>query len=526
MITPQKKRAAAVAAVCSAALAATACGSSGSTSSSSGASGSPAAASTAPVKLSIVQQDGGRVWKSDNPAILELQNKTNTVLEANMIPSGDFANKYNVMAASGSIPDISKIPNFDFQKYADNGLFLEIGDLVDKYGPNLKKNISQNLWDLVKYKGKQLAIPYANNPAKIVPVVRQDWLDNLKLKMPSTLDEYEEMLKQFTFNDPDKNGANDTYGLGSGGNWKGDFSMIFGAFGVMPFDSGNNRQSYIKDDAIYPAQISDEYRNAIAYIKKLWDDKVIDPEIFIIKSDQANQKLVQSKAGTFTAWWSIAPSVLTVNLKMNQITPSAKWNPILPAVKGPDGKSGVESRGSINGTINISAKAKDPVGAIKFLDYLASDEGWELATYGIKGVHYTDLVQGRTAEGNKAMEEKWLDPLAQIIYRPDLVDKVNNASKDPVQIESNRFINAAREYSLYEDVFFGVPITDSQKNLDPDLSKYEEEMFIKFVTGKEPLSNWSQYVDNWKKKGGKEIHESKVKAYNELRNKNLKAGGV
>jgi putative aldouronate transport system substrate-binding protein len=505
------------------------CGNSGDSSdgeatATSKASTAPAATSSAPVKLTLVQQDGGRVWKDDNPGTLEIMKKTNTKLEATMIPSGEFMNKYNVLAASGSIPDINKIPNFEFQKYADNGLFLDVKDLVDKHAPNLKKAIAPELWDLVKYKGKQLAIPYANVPGKIVPSVRQDWLDTLGIKMPSDLNEYEEMLKKFTFGDPDKNGKDDTYGLGASGGWKGDFTMIFGAFGVMPFDSGDIRQSYLKDGTIYSSQISNEYRDAIAYIKKLWDAKVIDPEIFIIKADQANQKLVQSKAGTFTSWWSIAPAVLTGNLKMNEINPKAKWNPILPAIKGPAGKSGLESRGSINGTINISAKTKDPVAAIKFLDFLASDEGWELATYGIKGQHYTDLVQGRTPEGKKAMDEKWLDPLAQIIYRPDIVDKVNNASKDPAQIEANRFIMAAREYNLYADIFFGVPITDSQKNLGPDLTKFEEEMFIKFVTGAEPLSKWNEYVENWKKKGGKEILESRVKAYNDLRGTSYKAG--
>ncbi|OMF22934.1 hypothetical protein BK133_25105 [Paenibacillus sp. FSL H8-0548] len=506
-------------------LAGCASGGNGNGGSNSSATNSPSTEKpAAPVKLSIVQQDGGRVWKADNPAIVELERQTNTDLDVNMIPAGEIMNKYNLMAASASIPDISKLPNFEFQKYADNGLFLEVTDLIEEHAPNLKKLISKDMWDLVKYKGKQLAIPYVNVPAKIVPVVRQDWLDTLGLQPPTNLEQYEEVLKQFTKNDPDKNGQDDTYGLGATGNWKGDFTMIFGAFGIMPFDSGNIRQSYLKDDTIYPSQIASEYKEAITYIKGLWDQKLIDPELFIIKGDQANQKLVQSKAGTFTAWWSIAPQVLKVNLKMNEINPAMVWDPIVPAIVGPTGQSGLESRGSINGTINISAKAKDPVAAIKFLDYVATDEGWELANYGIKGEHYNDVLEGRTEAGNKAMEEKWLDPLAQIINRNDIMDKIAQSSTDPVQQENNRFIYAAREYNLYEDVFFGVPMTDDQKTYGPDLEKYEDEMFIKFVTGVESLSNWDQYVDNWKNKGGKAIHESRTKAYNELKGTSYKAG--
>ncbi|KRF03646.1 hypothetical protein ASG89_02470 [Paenibacillus sp. Soil766] len=93
-----------------------------------------------------------------------------------------------------------------------------------------------------------------------------------------------------------------------------------------------------------------------------------------------------------------------------------------------------------------------------------------------------------------------------------------------MQIENNRFIESAAKYTLYQDIFYGIPLTDEQNSYGSDVAKYEEEMFIKFVTGKEPLSKWDEYVATWKKKGGKALLDSKIKTYNELRSGNVSPG--
>ncbi|WP_217592579.1 extracellular solute-binding protein [Cohnella sp. GbtcB17] len=481
---------------------------------------------SSPVPVSLIQPDLGRVWKNDNPVTAELEKKTNVKLNVTMFPNNDFNNKYNVLAASDDIPDISRLGSFDYQKYVDQGLFLELSEYVDKFGPNLKQAIKPELWELTKYKGKQYVIPYENQAGKEVPVVRADWLESLGLKMPANLDEFEAMLKAFTFDDPDKNGKNDTYGLGSANTYAESFMPIFGAYGIAPgFIGGSTPMaSYAKDDKITPVAVSPEYKAALEYIKKLWDGKVVDPELFTIKPDQAQQKLAQGKIGYFNAWWSIAPQQLMQQLKMKEIVPNAKWEPISPGIAGPEGKSGMYSFGTVGAALAISAKVKNPEAAIKFLDYLATDEGWELSHYGIKGTHYTSVTEPRTPEGQKAFDEKWLDPLSQLVSRGDLTGKASAATTDPVQIENNRFIDAASKYTLYQDAFYGIPLTEEEQTYGPDVAKYEEEMLIKFVTGTEPLSKWDEYVETWKKKGGKTILDAKIKSYNELKSAQAAAG--
>ncbi|MEW9699923.1 extracellular solute-binding protein [Paenibacillus sp. SI8] len=528
----QTKKSRVIASLCTISLTAAVAVACSNSPSSPSASSSPQAsagatnAPSAPVPVSLIQPDLGRVWKDDNPVTKEIEKQANIKLAVTMFPNVDYANKYNVLAASGDIPDIIRASGFDFQKYADQGLYLDLAPYLDKYAPNLKKALKPELWDLTKYKGKQFAIPYENIAGKEVPVLRKDWLDALNLKMPTNLDELETVLKAFTFNDPDKNGKNDTYGFGTAARYDESVIPIFGAFGVATGQIGQGAPiiSLLKDNKVYPVAISPEYKASVEYLKKLWDDKVIDPELFTIKPDQAQQKAAKGRIGFFTSWWSMVPQILTQQLKMKELVPNASWEPVYPGLTGPDGKSGMLSYGNIGASVSISSKAKNPEAAIKFLDYLASDEGWELSHFGIKGTHYTSITDPRTPDGQKAFDEKWLDPLAQISSRQDLVDKVNQSSKDPIQIENNRFIYTATKYTLYQDVFYGIPLTDEQKTYGADVSKYEEEMFIKFMTGAEPLSKWNEYIETWKKKGGKTILDAKIKKYNELKSSNVTSG--
>ncbi|KRF03644.1 hypothetical protein ASG89_02460 [Paenibacillus sp. Soil766] len=234
MKTNSTKRATALLCMVSLAVAlATACSSTG-TKNPSTRSDQGSQVSDAPVTLSLIQPDGGRVWRDDNPVTKEIEKKTRVKLNVNMLPNNDFNSKYNALAASGEIPDMSRLGSFDYQKFVDQGLFLDVTPYLEQYAPNLKKNLKTELWELTKHKGKQYVIPYENAAGKEVPVVRKDWLEVLNMTMPTNLDEFEQMVKAFTFNDPDKSGKNDTFGIGNANTYAESFMPIFGAFGISP----------------------------------------------------------------------------------------------------------------------------------------------------------------------------------------------------------------------------------------------------------------------------------------------------
>jgi putative aldouronate transport system substrate-binding protein len=473
-----------------------------------------------PVKLSFFSADAGRINKEDNPIVAEIEKKTNVKLEINLVPSGEFTNKFNLLVASGSVPDITRVVGYDLFQYIPQGAFLDIGKYVDQHGANLKKYIPKEGWDLINYKGKTYGVPNYNKPGKNLFFMRKDWLDKLGLKVPTNLNEFEDVLKKFTYNDPDGNGKNDTYGITTESQITTSslpvtFDMVFGAFGI-------SAKAYSqKDGKVYAPLITQEYKEALTYINKLFkEDKVVDPDLFILKTDQARQNLVQSRAGAVGGNWSLAVQQLEEQLKMKAVNPKAEWTVVSP-IKGNNGQYGLTAASMIKNTVCIGAKCKNPEAAVKFLDYLVSDEGNSTSLFGLQNTHYTGKTgnEVRTPDGQKAMDEKWLDVLSQLLVRLDLGDTRQKVST-PQYVP---YLSAAENNKLYTNLFEGISTPESQK-LDADMKKLEFDWFVKFATGAEPISKFDDYIKQWKDMGGKERAESLLKQYNQNKGTNLTPG--
>lgn len=483
----------------------------------------PANAADAPAKLTILTGDGGRVVQEDNPVWLELEKRTNTELTLMLLPNAELQQKINTMAASNTLPDIVKYT--DFYPYAAQDVMLDLGELVDTYGGNLKKHIPEHLWAYGQYQGKQVAIPYYNEAGKYTMAVRQDWLDKLGLAIPATLDELYNVSVAFATKDPDGNGEADTYAFG---HWD-DFMPIYGAYGIIGGGaSGQQRYYYVKDDALFTTIISQEYKGVLTYLNQLWDAKAIDPDFFIMQTDQYRQKLATGKIGMLNQWWSLVPDVLYNRLGFGELNPGGKWSIIESAPKGPGGPfgdNGMRSSGDYQGATWLAANTKYPVEAMKFLDFLITDEGFELSGYGLQGVHYTSLLEPRTAEGQKAYDERWLDAFHQVVgRRNDLFIQIREAVTTDHQLAMNRYTNAALSYNLYVDALFGLPATQAELDYDADLNAFEIENRIAFITGERSLDQFDQYVKEWLDRGGRDILAARVAQHNELRNTQYTAG--
>lgn len=476
-----------------------------------------------PTTITILGGDS-RVVKEGNEVQRELEKRTNTKLKLTIPPDSEVTNKLNTMAASNTLPDVVKDKNF--YDYAKQGLLMDIGDLVNKYGPHLKKYIPKDLWELTKYKGKQVAIPYYNIAGKYVWAVRQDWLDKLHLKTPTNLDELYTVADKFANEDPDGNGKKDTYAFGC---WE-DLMPIFGGYGITEYTSrdSSSREYYIKDNKSYCVCISDEYKKALAYIHKLWKNKLIDPDFTVMQIDQLSQKLAQGKIGLSCNWWATIPEGVIDQLGFQDINPDGKWEIISKAPEGPGGPfgtSGFKSMGEMQNATWIPKTCKHPKEVIKFLDYLMTDEGYELTYYGIKGKHYTSMEEPRLPEGQKAFEEKWLDSFNEIVgMRLDISNRVEHTSTDPHQIAKTKYVDAGNKYNLYLNAFFGMPTTSTEEKYGTDLTNYELENRIAFITGERSLDEFDDYVKEWKEKGGLKILEADTKQYNELRSKHIEVG--
>lgn len=269
-----------------------------------------------------------------------LQKATNVKIKWNNIPGDGYQEKKNLMLASGDLPDAfyaSGFSDHDLIQYGQNGTIIPLEDLIDKYAPNLKKLFEQRP-DLKKVvtapDGHIYSLPRAEEMDLVgmpnIMFINKVWLDKLGLAMPTTLEEYHDVLKAFKEKDPNGNGKQDEIGLTFWYNgWCGNEGDLIGLFG-LPDSSFEADHRVVRDGKVIYAAVQPEFKEAINYYNGWVKEGLIDPEVATQKTEQifAKGKTEDPTLGSFI-WWENTEVVGTDRVKDYVV---------LPPLKGKDGK--------------------------------------------------------------------------------------------------------------------------------------------------------------------------------------------
>ncbi|PAD80233.1 peptide permease [Paenibacillus campinasensis] len=428
--------------------------------------------------------------ENDNRYLNYIEEQTGLDIRVNTPPPEVYNEKLDVIMSSGNLPDM--LHTYDpvwFDHYAKLGALHPLDELLDQYGPNLKAKIPAEVWDRVKYGGNIYAVPSLNEVTGVeLMYVRKDWLDRLELAPPVTLEDYYEVIRGFTLDDPDGNGQQDTIGLTLTSKL-GRSSPFFGAFGTQ-LDTWFERDGKLVYGNILP-----ETKEALAFFNRLYQENLLDSEFPLNLQSSVHEKIENGKVGLFSAAWYDTRGPIAAN-KLKD--PNAEWI-MLEYPTGPEGHSGVYGKDVIRGYNVIPATSEHAAEVIKMLDFIVSDYrtlklGFENEIWRWEnGVMVTDF----------ALHD---EHLYRGIYQ-SLVDV-----PDPVLFKER--LDSLGDFNLYNNLeminqhiipnaFYGVPT--------PAMSKYSkkldrmEDVFTKIIMGIEPLDAFDTYVEQWRQEGGDEI---------------------
>lgn len=298
--------------------------------------------------------------------------------------------QFNLMIASGEYPDLiqttwNNVPGGS-AKYVDDDVIVKISD-YEKYMPNFKKYIDANPELKAQFANEDGSYEYipcfrADEELRVYlgPIIRQDWLDKLGLKMPETTDELYEVLKAFKTKDPNGNGKADEIPFGGRGGDNNSYGIgnITSAFGVY-------HSYYIKNGKITYGMAEPEMKEALAYLRKLYSEGLIDADYLTQDEDSFHSKIMNDRTGFA---FGIQPSryYATMNDGTRQIA-GVPW--IGGISHNPAYKEGIAG-----GQIAITTSCKNPVGVAKWLDYFFSEDGITAENFGIEGENY-EVVDGK-----------------------------------------------------------------------------------------------------------------------------------
>lgn len=245
-----------------------------------------------PLKLSVMLPYGTN--EHDNNEVVkrfrgDIEAYTNTDIEWIFYDLDMYYEKLTLLYASGDLPSILVVKkNAEFINAVENGAFWDVGDSIYDY-QNLKE-LPETVFLNASINGDLYGVPRGRTLARNGFGYRLDWLNNLGLKEPETLDEFYEMLFRFTNDDPDGNGKNDTYGLG--------FCNYMGSWDIMQIWFGVPNKWGIGDDGnLVPDFLTEEYDTALKWFRKIYSEGLVNPDFMDYPSADWNELLSSGTVG-------------------------------------------------------------------------------------------------------------------------------------------------------------------------------------------------------------------------------------
>lgn len=453
--------------------------------------------------------DGEDINNNPWTKLIEQEMNVDLQIESGPAAADEFMNKLTLKLASNDIPDLFIVPA-SYQNWllenAEMGALMELGGKIDDYS-NLMNAVYPSSWEAVKSNDNIYAIPVLNDGNKATDnvYIRKDWLDQLKLEVPVTLEDYEQVAKAFQTLDPNGTNKQDTYGMVAYENMLG-WSHLFGAFGVIP------GYWLEKDGQLVQADIQPEMKEALAYIRKLHEDKLLDNEWPITKIAAYQEKVANNQAGLFEGSWAAPRSEINTS---KQNDPNAEWIPIAPPI-GPNGKQGVAGGAEYKSFAVISSKAQNLDAILRMLDWMALPETIDKFVFGFdelgEGFMYT-MEDGKYAL-NFENHNKYGYRQQLMFMQPK---ELNMKKMESLGADFNLVgtIEHSTSYGI-PNLYVGPP-TATMAEKQSSLIKLREETFIKIIVGELPIDAFDSYVEEYKQKGGEAIAQEVQSWYNSTR---------
>lgn len=341
-----------------------------------------------PVTLTMLYSEGGSPFNKDWPIYKELQTRTNVKLDLQIVPESDYQSKAKIVLSSDKVPDmVTNVNQSNVLELGDTGVLLPISDYMDKL-PNLKKKIEAykiegELENWKSSDGKLYVLPFMREMADYnrSPIIRADLLQKYGLKAPTNTDELYAVLKKMKEVNPN------SYPF-TGTSAEDLRSMWGAAWGIEPNYKGFIfNQEAGKYEYVYT---SENYKAYLTYMNRLIKEGLADPELFTSNYDQLHQKISTGKSMFYYFWNGQEISAINILGKQNS-GPEFKMA-MLPPIAGPAGQKALAGNRISHGTVIPASAADKPYfdQLLKFVDFLYSDEGNDLLTWGIKGDTYVE----------------------------------------------------------------------------------------------------------------------------------------
>lgn len=464
------------------------------------------------------------------PFFQEWQKRTGVKLKFIQPPANQAKEALNVLLASGDLPDMMEFEWDSFpggpDKAISDGYILKLNDVIDQYAPNLKRYLSEHP-DIDKQiktaDGNYYVFPFIRGDDLLRtyqgPIIRKDWLDQLGLPVPETIDEWHTVLKAFK----EKKGIeapltflgvpNPLFGVEGG--------AFVGAYGIK-------KGFYLEQGQVKYGPLEPGYKEFLATFRKWYEEGLIDRNIATVDTKTLDSNMLSGRSGA--SIWNAGAGIGTWQPILAQKEPDARFvgapYPVLETGERPKfGQRTYAYTGS--GGVAISAKSKNVEEAVRMLDYGYSPEGHLLFNFGVEGEsynmdngypRYTDLI---LQNPDKLAPSQSLAMYTRASYFGPFVQDVRYMEQYYLLPEQK---NAVKAWADTDEDLNMLPLLPKTERENAELSAIMldvttlvDEMSLKIILGIEPVSAYDQYlakIKSLKMDRALEIQKTALNRYN------------
>lgn len=439
------------------------------------------------------------------------------------VDSSGGKDSLSILMGTDDLPDIiyewdGNVPG-GVQKALADGSILALNDLMDSgYLPNFKSYLESDpeVDKLCRNDDGLYAwtpmIRLADSPLVFSGnMIRQDWLDELGLEVPSTIDEMEQVLLAFK----EKKGCDAGYSVA----YK-DYSKFVMSYGIC-------ENFYVENDEVKYGFIEPSYKDFLTTFNRWYGNGILDPDAFAQDIDAFYAKIASEKTGFV---WGNTGGELGKIETMKADNQDMNFVPIpYPTLnEGDDFPVDVSNYRVSNVGMMIAATCENPEAAARVLDYVYGEEGHMLANFGQEGISYemkdgepvfTDLV---TNNPDGLSIQQALSFYAGSNNKPFLCDRRMMMQTYALQVQKDSLDAWSTPNAKIKQM---PPVTMTAEEAQEfnqimtDINTYTDEMKLKFIMGTESLDNYTVFVENIGKMNIERAIELQQTAYDRYLNR-------
>ena len=441
-----------------------------------------------------------------------LEEYTNVHIEWEVHSNADYDTVVSTKLSSGEIDtDIMNIKSVTTAIEAGkNGLLVNMQPYLDECLPNLVQyDATENptvLSGITADDGGIYCVTGKVSPdiGHIVYMYNTEWLEKLGKTVPTTLDEFYELcVAMKEAGDLNGNGKADEIILTSSG-LDGGLQILGNSFGLEQYEDWD---AFVADEngKVHDEYTSDEMRNYLTYLNKLYEEGILDPSITKTSPDEMSQKIASDSVGIFVYYSAFAVTYGRLTTK-GQADQYAEVYSLGGPLLGPDGDQYYVYRDKVGGdATGVSSTSENIELAIKWLDVLTSDPvviktrtcGWEGENYYIDENGEMQLIYPEDGSA-WSISQYGCGQIAMPHYQT--YDQLMNSRKNIDWYMDQYNAILAMDCFIHPSVPQVEAYTEEEYDLidlsRSDVNAYFKEMRAKFVTGEADIeTEWDGYVD-------------------------------